>query len=392
MPFPVSVIILEAGRSAQAGPPPSLFPFRGTTLLRHAAEAALRCRAEKVVVVLDPSAHESRRELDGLAVAIVGNDPAEDSVRARLRAGIRAVPESHQAVLVMETDQPLVSAEVLDALLLRYDAEPDTIVSSLCGQCRSLPAVFPRSAFSRLTEMSKEEHPGQVLAALEGVPTIAFAGGAHRCRKIEEVLRLDRLTTIIFDFGMVISTFEVARFLRNLIPYTGKSMTELKNILHVVRDIVIGYETGLMSTDEFISRIFHATNLPLTPEQFRLAYNDIFSPITSTHELIRRLKPHYRLGLLSNTSELHFHHAIRTTPVFPLFDAVTLSFEVKAMKPSRSIYDDMLAKLRAEPHECVYVDDIEENTAAAAWFGMHPIQYRNHEQLVQDLRRVGIVV
>lgn len=392
MPFPVSVIILAPGSSARAGLSPSLFPFRGTTLLRHVAETALRSQAERVVVIPGSPAPATVEQLEGLPVTIVGEGTGEGSLRELLQAGLRAVPESHRAVLVMQTDQPLVSGELLDALLLRHDADPAVTVASLCGGARALPAVFPRSAFPRLMELREEESPSIFLEGPEGIPTIPFPGGAHRCGRIEEAARLDHLTTIIFDFGMVISSFEVARFLRNLVPYTGKAMTELKNILNVVRDIVIEYETGLMTTDDFITRIFHATNLPLTRDQFRLAYNDIFSPITSTHDLIRRLKPQYRLGLLSNTSELHFEHAIRTTPVFPLFDAVTLSYEVKALKPSRNIYDDMLTKLRAEPHECVYIDDIAENTAAAAWFGMHPIQYVNHEQLLRDLRRVGIFV
>ena len=392
MSFPVSVIILAAGSSAHAGPPPSLFPFRGTTLLRHAAEAALRSQAERVFVLAGPSECEARRQLEGLAVTIAGEEAGGGSARDLLQAGIRALPESHRSALIMEADQPLICGEVLDALLLRHDADPTTIVASLCDGTRSLPALFPRSTFPRLLELRENESPSSLLDATAGIPTIAFAGGAQRCRRAEEAARLDHLTTIIFDFGMVISSFEVARFLRNLVPYTGKAMTELKHILNVVRDIVIEYETGLMSTEDFITRIFHATNLPLTRDQFRTAYTDIFSPITSTHDLIRRLKPRYRLGLLSNTSELHFQHAIRTAPVFPLFDAVTLSYEVKALKPSRNIYDNMLTKLRAEPHECVYIDDIEENAAAAAWLGMHPIQYRSHDQLVQDLRRVGIAV
>jgi epoxide hydrolase-like predicted phosphatase len=195
---------------------------------------------------------------------------------------------------------------------------------------------------------------------------------------------------VIFDFGMVISTFDVDRFLRNLTPYTGKSILELRHVLAAVKGIVVEYETGRLSTEEFIDRVFAATDLPLTRDQFRIAYNDIFTPITSTHDLIRRLKPSYRLGLLSNTSEWHFEHAIKTVDVFRLFDAVTLSFEVKALKPAATIYQDMLSKLGVPAKECVYIDDIQENVEAARDLGMHALRYTGYDRLVADLRAAGV--
>jgi putative hydrolase of the HAD superfamily len=198
------------------------------------------------------------------------------------------------------------------------------------------------------------------------------------------------IRAIIFDFGMVISTFDVDQFLRNLTPYTGKSIIELRHVLAAVKGIVVEYETGQLTTEEFVSQVFATTNLPLTRDQFRIAYNDIFTPITSTHDLIRRLKPTYRLGLLSNTSEWHFEHAIRTVEVFPLFDAVTLSFEVKALKPAPTIYHDMLAKLGVPAEECIYIDDIQENVEAAQSLGMYAIRYTGYDRLVADLQTAGV--
>lgn len=203
-------------------------------------------------------------------------------------------------------------------------------------------------------------------------------------------LKPPAITTIVFDFGMVISSFEVAQFLRNLVPYTGKSVDELEPVLAAVRGFVVEYETGLVTTDEFVDRVLAATRLQISREQFRLAYNNIFTPIPSTSELVRKLKPRYRLGLLSNTSEWHFQHAIKTVDVFPLFDAVTLSFEVRVLKPAEGIYHDMLSKLDAIPGECIYIDDISENTEAAARLGMHAIQYRSAAQLMADLRKAGV--
>jgi HAD superfamily hydrolase (TIGR01509 family) len=198
------------------------------------------------------------------------------------------------------------------------------------------------------------------------------------------------ITTIIFDFGMVISSFDVKQFLRNISSATGLPVAELPAILEKIRDLVVRYETGLFSTDEFFRSVLDRTGLRITKEAFSNAYNDIFTPIPENRDLIRRLKPHYKLGLLSNTSEWHYDHAIRTVDVFPLFDAVSLSFEVKALKPSESIYRDMLRKLSSLPEECVYIDDLAENAAAAAKTGMHAIHYLSPAQLSVSLARLGI--
>jgi HAD superfamily hydrolase (TIGR01509 family) len=189
---------------------------------------------------------------------------------------------------------------------------------------------------------------------------------------------------------MVISSFELRTLMRNISTFTGRPEAELPPALEKIREAALRYETGLLSTDEFFRTVLERTGLVMTREQFRLAYNNIFKPIPENRELIRRLKPLYKLGLLSNTSEWHFQHAIRTTDVFPLFDAVTLSFEVRAMKPEEILYRDILTKLRSLPEECVYIDDIQANVEAAERLGMHGIHYRSPSQLLLGLRALGI--
>lgn len=189
---------------------------------------------------------------------------------------------------------------------------------------------------------------------------------------------------------MVISSFDLRTLVRNISTFTGRPVEELPPVLEKIRTAAIEYETGLLTTDEFFRTVLQRTGLSMTREQFRLAYNNIFKPIPENRELIRRLKPHYRLGLLSNTSEWHFQHAIRTTDVFPLFDAVTLSYEVRALKPAEALYRDILAKLQSAPVECVYIDDIQVNVEAAERIGMHGIHYHSPGQLLLSLRALAV--
>jgi epoxide hydrolase-like predicted phosphatase len=206
----------------------------------------------------------------------------------------------------------------------------------------------------------------------------------------KDIRRPPALRAVIFDFGMVICSFDLMLFLRSLSSITGKPVTVLQNVLIPLRPLAMRYETGLLTTDEFYREAVRQTGLNVSRESFGRAYNGIFTPIPSTIELIRRLEPRYKLGLLSNTSEWHFEYGIKPVEIFPLFDAVTLSYEVKAMKPDERIYRDALSKLGMDAPECVYIDDLEENATAAGRLGMHAIHYQNPRQLLTALENLGV--
>jgi HAD superfamily hydrolase (TIGR01509 family) len=197
---------------------------------------------------------------------------------------------------------------------------------------------------------------------------------------------------VIFDFGNVICTFDLQQFLMRISPFSKKSLSELQGILPSFRDVAIEYETGLITSDHFFEEIRKRSELSISKQEFIKAYCKIFVPIPTTFDLVRRLKKSYKLGLVSNTSEWHYQYGIRPVAIFPLFDAVTLSFEVKAMKPARAMYDDILAKLAVDPPECVFVDDIKENVDAAIDLGMYGIHYISPEVLLGSLHDLNVVI
>lgn len=118
--------------------------------------------------------------------------------------------------------------------------------------------------------------------------------------------------------------------------------------------------------------------------------SNIFLPITSTFELIKRLKNGYKLALLSNTNEWDFNFGIKPIEIFGLFDAVSLSFQIKAMKPSEKIFDDCLRKLNLKPNECIYIDDIKKYSDKATEIGMFGIHYTTHSGLLKSLKSLNV--
>ena len=199
------------------------------------------------------------------------------------------------------------------------------------------------------------------------------------------------IEAIVFDFGNVICSFHKDLFLEKLVPYCDKSVAQLHKLIFCDTDVCIRFECGRISDDDYYKEIVKMCGLTVGKSEFFDAHTNIFTPITETFELIKSLKSKYKLGLLSNTSELDFNRVIKPVEVFGLFDAVTLSFEVGAMKPDKKIYDDMIKKIKMPPQKCVYIDDVKEFTDAGKSFGFNAINYQgNPESLVEELQKLKI--
>jgi putative hydrolase of the HAD superfamily len=85
-------------------------------------------------------------------------------------------------------------------------------------------------------------------------------------------------------------------------------------------------------------------------------------------EAIRRLAPHYRLGLLSNFDDAQCgREVLADTGVAELFEAVIISAEVRLRKPDPRIFRRMLGMLELAPHEVLYVGDTPRDDVWGAY-------------------------
>jgi epoxide hydrolase-like predicted phosphatase len=198
------------------------------------------------------------------------------------------------------------------------------------------------------------------------------------------------IRAVVFDFGNVIDRVNMSRFVEAIAETEQLSLQAVQELMRHSSPTARQYESGEIGTAEFYERIAAQHRLAMGKDEFLAAFGDIFTPIPATHDLVRALKPFYRLGLLSNTNEWHFEHGIQDCPVYPLFDAVTVSFAVGSMKPAEPIYRDILAKLDVPAGESVYIDDLHENVEGAKRLGMEAVRYSSHEELLHSLRSLGV--
>nr|WP_320132989.1 HAD family phosphatase [uncultured Holophaga sp.] len=199
------------------------------------------------------------------------------------------------------------------------------------------------------------------------------------------------IRAVIFDYGNVISTVENGRFLESLSRLSGLDPATLDRRIFRESTLPVDFETGRIGTDAFAEALSALCGQPIALTELEASFGAIFRPIESTRSLIRRLKGRYLLGLLSNTNPWHFETEIRCCPEFALFDTVTLSYEVGAMKPHPDIYRDALDKLALPGEACVFIDDRPEFAAAARTHGIHGLTFSDGDLLRSELAALGVV-
>lgn len=100
------------------------------------------------------------------------------------------------------------------------------------------------------------------------------------------------------------------------------------------------------------------------------------------------LKPHYKIGMLSNIGRGWIQNFFDEYQLHDLFDAVVLSGDEGIVKPHPQSFELIAERLGYEPEDCLIIDDLPENIAGADAAGMRGVVYGNLHVLQGDLRSI----
>jgi 2-haloacid dehalogenase len=115
-------------------------------------------------------------------------------------------------------------------------------------------------------------------------------------------------------------------------------------------------------------------------------------PIQGTVDILERLDAKGTpLYALTNWSAETFPAGRRRFPFLGRFRHITVSGELKLVKPDPAIYRHVLAAAGKKAEECVFIDDSPKNVAAARELGFHAIHFTGPAPLAAELGRLGIL-
>jgi putative hydrolase of the HAD superfamily len=199
------------------------------------------------------------------------------------------------------------------------------------------------------------------------------------------------IRSIVFDLGNVILGFGNTLILSRLSRLTSVPPEEFLRFIFK-DDLESRFDCGMVSPEDFFRTVQERFALPVTYEEFKQLFCDIFTPVPGMEQLVRSLKKDYRLSLLSNTNALHFEFAQKKFPVIDEFGHFFLSYELGMRKPDRKIFQKVIDYYGCAPQEIMYTDDISEYVAAAQGLGIHAVRFTGTMPFVQELRSAGVSV
>jgi len=218
---------------------------------------------------------------------------------------------------------------------------------------------------------------------------------------------LTRLLTIMnaHNEQVVQSEQELATVLGNVIPkglcdlFCGKISN--KAALQQALDILENPTQLQEPLSALEKKLLKKLAVALLEPQFSVNY---FKPIESTLRILKQLSekrnsngnPEHTLVILSNWDQESFEKLLtyhKTKEIFSYFDKknIFISAKIGTMKPHSKAFTKTLKKLKVKAHDCIFIDDQEENIKAACACGLTCIKInnKNGKALEQSLKELG---
>jgi len=149
-------------------------------------------------------------------------------------------------------------------------------------------------------------------------------------------------------------------------------------------------EIGQASEDEVWAAV--ADRFQLNPIDLAALRGDFFSGSVWNVQLIdfaRSLHAAVKTGIISNAWP-NARADVKRWVNGDTFDDLIFSAEVGLAKPDRRIYELALDRLRVQPTEAIFIDDVQTNVEAAQAIGLAGIRFENTAQTMAEIERIII--
>lgn len=198
----------------------------------------------------------------------------------------------------------------------------------------------------------------------------------------------------LLDMGNVLIRFCHERMCAQMGELCGKSASEVRRLL-IDSGLQWEFERGRVSPEEFYRQFCAAAGRDaseLEMAELLAAGAEIFEPQPGAVELLDDLKAAgQRLVLFSNTCSSHVEHIRREFDFLERFDALVLSYEVRAVKPEEQMFAAAREALQFPPQNCFYTDDVPEYVAAARERGYDAEVFAGVDELRRQLAARGVL-
>ena len=178
-PRKIFAAILAAGDASRFGSTKQAATLGGIPLVRKAIETAADVCGERVITVIG---HDPETVVGAVAAApgfIVVNENYQDGLGTSIAVAAHTCRNYADAILLLLADQPLVTAEHLQALIDNWSGADDEIVATAFADTVGPPVLFPRGSFSALAALTGDHGAREILRDSRfSIKTVRFDAAA----------------------------------------------------------------------------------------------------------------------------------------------------------------------------------------------------------------------
>src|SRR6202163_1651813 len=167
----LAAVILSGGASRRMGTPKALLPYRGGTFLEHLIKVTDHPRIGWRRVVLGADAQGIAEGVGLPADEVVINQNWDEGQLSSIQVGVRSLPAGTDGMLLCLIDHPLISRELVVALVERFYEAGKAIVLPVYKGRRGHPVIFASRMYEELLNAPLET----------GARAVVWAHGEEVC-------------------------------------------------------------------------------------------------------------------------------------------------------------------------------------------------------------------
>lgn len=192
-------------------------------------------------------------------------------------------------------------------------------------------------------------------------------------------MQKESIKNIIFDLGNVIINIDPEKSATEMKKLGFRNFEKSYSLLNQTY-LFDSLEKGLIKPEQFHQEINSQLKEEKSSDEINKAWGAMLLDFPEARiELLQKLKKKYRLFLLSNTNEIHFHQYNKALinqfgfGLSSLFEKAYYSHELGMRKPDVKIFEFVLDDAKIEPSVTLFIDDLDKNIDVAKRMGINTI-------------------
>ena len=204
-------------------------------------------------------------------------------------------------------------------------------------------------------------------------------------------MKSGKIRNIVFDLGNTLVYFDYSYFFEGVYKLDRKLKPSLlKKYFRDNRlDVRIG--AGRTNIRDSFRKLKKKFNLSIGFYDFHELYCDIFWENSQMKKFLEEklLGSHFRLYMLSNTDSSHINFINNNFPYVRHIRKRILSYKVNSVKPEKKIFRHLIDRMKIEPAESVFIDDMKPNILTADELGFRTIHYTSHNRFLREFVKLA---